>query len=451
MDRRPVSSGSRGRWGSRLGFILAAAGSAVGLGNIWKFPYITGEYGGGAFVLVYLLCIMVVGLPLMYSELIIGRRGGKDVLGAIRGLTAHQGPAGMAASWFVGILAVGSGFLILSFYSVVAGWAFHFLGVSVKLIPAHVDGAGATFDALTANPVMSTIWHTLFMGLVIAVVARGVHDGIESACKRLMPALIGILVLLLIYVGFRGGLAESAAFLFRPDFGKLSPEAVLEALGHAFFTLSLGMGAMVTYGSYLGSERNVVRDGLAVAILDTAIALLAGPVIFAVVFQANGEPGTGPGLVFVTLPGLFLDMPLGTFFGIAFFVLLIFAAWSSAISLLEVVVAYLTDEHGFARPRATWIIGGLIWAVGVASAVWMPVLDFLDDLTTRYMLPLGGLGIAIAAGWLLRREDRESGLLALGGAGRGLAAVWTFLIRFVTPVLVLLVILFKMGALPFGK
>jgi len=441
------SESRRGLWGSRLGFILAAAGSAVGLGNIWKFPYITGEYGGGAFVLVYLACVALVGFPLMYAELIIGRRGQGSALGSIKALTKGEGVAAQDLSEFTGTMAVASGFLILSFYSVVAGWAIHFLWVSMDLIPLSPEGAGTTFGHLAGDWRLSTLWHTIFMGLTIGVVSRGVHEGIERACSRLMPALVGILCVLLVYVGVTGGLVRSFEFLFRPDFSKLSGEAVLEALGHAFFTLSLGMGAMITYGSYLQDDRTVVRDGLAVAVLDTVIALMAGLVIFAVVFAANGNPAAGPGLVFVTLPDLFAKMPGGEFVGMAFFFLVIFAAWSSGISLLEVVVAYFMEQHSMSRARASWLLGGLIWLAGIGSAVWSPVLDFLDNLTTRYMLPLGGLVIAIIAGWLLRREDREAGFLALGSSGPALALVWTVTIRFVTPVLLVAVILAKMGVL----
>ncbi len=447
MDRGPDSPKPRARWGTRLGFVLAASGSAVGLGNIWKFPYITGEYGGGAFVLVYLGCILLIGLPLMYSELIIGRRGGKDVLGALRALTRHRGPGGRILSVLTGTLAVGSGFFILSYYSVVAGWAIHFLVVSLGITSRSPDGAEATFLALVGSSALSVLWHSVFMLLVIGVVARGVHEGIEFLCSRLMPALVGILLLLLVYVGLTGGLALSVEFLFRPDFSKLSGEAILEALGHAFFTLSLGMGAMVTYGSYLKRDTYVVRDGVTVAVLDTVIALLAGMVIFSVVFAAGMEPGAGPGLVFVTLPDLFLDMPGGTLFGVAFFFLLLFAAWSSGLSLLEVVVAYFVDEHGFSRTAASWLFGALIWGLGLGSAVSGDFMDFFDNLTTRYMLPLGGLIIAVIAGWLLRPADREAGFLSLGDAGTPLARAWTLIIRFVTPILVLVVLLAKMGIL----
>ncbi|MDG2306208.1 MAG: sodium-dependent transporter [Candidatus Binatia bacterium] len=439
------TSAGRGGFQTDLGFVLAAAGSAVGLGNIWKFPYITGEYGGGAFVLVYLGCIALVGLPLLYAEMIIGRRGGKDVLDSMSTLTAQTGMPGALASWGVGLLAVGSGFFILSFYAVVAGWAVHFVALSLGILSADPAGPEATFAALAGNGPLSAWWHTVFMVLVVFVVAGGVQSGIERACRILMPALMVILLLLLVYVGITGGLGASLSFLFRPDFSKLSADAVLEALGHAFFTLSLGMGAMVTYGSYLKSDRHVVRDQLAVAFLDTGIALIAGLVIFAVVFSMGAEPGAGPGLVFITLPDLFAKIPGGSVVAVSFFVLLVFAAWSSGISLLEVVVALAIDRFGWNRRTASIGFGLLIWGLGLPSAFSGEFLDFMDNLTTRYMLPVGGLLIALSAGWLLTKEDREAGFRALPGGAPALASAWTFTIRFVTPVLVLLVILNGIG------
>ena len=435
----------RAQWGSRLGFVLAAAGGAVGLGNIWKFPYIAGEYGGGAFVLFYLLCIAIVGMPLMYAELIIGRRGGKDPLGSLRELTKSS-PAGPVLSWVAGLMSVAGGFLILSFYSVVAGWAIHFLMVSLGVIAMAPEGAEATFGALASSGPMSALWHTVFMIITIIVVAQGIQKGIERACSILMPTLIGILLILLVYVGVTGGLGDSLTFLFRPNFADLTPGGMLEALGHAFFTLSLGMGAMITYGSYLAKDSHVLRDGVAVAILDTAIALLAGTVIFAVVFAAGKEPGAGPGLVFVTLPDLFQSMPGGGFFAVAFFFLLIFAAWSSAISLLEVVVTFFVDETKMSRTAAAWGLGLVTWGLGMAVAFNGALLDFLDNLTTRYMLPGGGLVIALIAGWMLSKQDREAGF----SGANVLAAGWTFIIRFITPVAVALVLLQKMGVLQLG-
>ena len=439
----------RGLFATRFGFIMAAAGSAVGLGNIWKFPYITGEYGGGAFVLVYLGCILLVGLPLMYAELIIGRRGGKDVLGAIRDLVGEKGEAAEDLASLTGLMAVVTGFLILGFYSVVAGWAIHFFFISLDLIPMGASGEEA-FGAMFANDWVEFAWHSLFMILTITVVSRGVQGGIERATKRMVPLLVAILLGLLVYVCFTGGVGKSLAFLFKPDFSKLTGDAWMEALGHSFFTLSLGMGAMVTYGSYLKDDGRVVRDGVLVALLDTFIALLAGVVIFAVVFDAGEEPVKTVGLVFMTLPDLFATMPGGKLVSASFFLLLIFAAWSSAISLLEVVVAWLVDEHGVRRGVAATVTGVLIWGLGVVCLHTPAVFDFLDNLTTKFMLPIGGLLIAIAAGWLVTKKDREAGFVALGDRGPMLALCWTWTIRVVTPLLVLLVILHGMDMLPWG-
>lgn len=482
MSSEKMTTGSaqpaRGGFATNFGFILAAAGSAVGLGNIWKFPYITGVYGGGAFVLVYLGCIALVGLPLMYAEMIIGRRGGKDILGAMRSL-AGDSIAGKILSTLTGGLGILAGFLILSFYAVVAGWSLNFLMISLSAIPGTDLAASTNFESIAGSGWMSAFWHTLFMGMTIMVVVGGIHGGIEKLCNILMPTLFVILFGLLGYVFFehREGLNSSLAFMFQPDFGKLSGEAVLEALGHAFFTLSLGMGAMVTYGSYLQSDRNVIRDGVAVAFLDTLIALLAGVVIFAVVFSFGHDAGAGPGLVFATLPSMFVQMPGGAIISSIFFLLLVFAAWSSAVSLLEVVVAYFVDERGWSRKTATWSMGGLIWLLGLASAVtitssmssptefvagvrensadlwnWVRsnppnVLDMLDNLTTRYMLPIGGLLIAIGAGWFIPKEDRNAGYEQLGALGRPLSMIWLVTIRFITPLLVIAVILHKMEVL----
>jgi len=438
---------SRGGFASNIGFILAAAGSAVGLGNIWKFPYVTGVYGGGAFVLVYLGCILLIGLPLMYAELIIGRRGGKDVLGALRALTKSKSIAGKVLSYLTGFMSIASGFLILSFYAVVAGWAVHFLAVSLGVVPGAELGVKGVFASVAGSPMLSSVWHTVFMVMTIGVVVAGIHGGIERICKILMPLLVVILLGLLVYVGMTGGLNQSLAFLFKPDFSRLTGKAVLEALGHAFFTLSLGMGAMVTYGSYLKNEKHVIRDGVAVAALDTVIALLAGTVIFAVVFSGGLDAAAGPGLLFQTLPQLFVNMPGGTVVAVLFFLLIIFAAWSSAVSLLEVVVAYFVDERGWSRKKATWTMGGAIWAVGLASACSGAVLEALDKLTTMCLLPVGGLLIAIAAGWMLTKNDRDAGFATLGRMSPVLSVTWTLTIRFITPVLVLIVILAKIGVI----
>jgi NSS family neurotransmitter:Na+ symporter len=440
-----AANNTRGSFGSNLGFILAAAGSAVGLGNIWKFPYIVGEYGGGAFVLVYLAAVLAIGLPLMYAELVIGQRGKRSPIGAIRALTASH-PLGAFFSWVGGGLAVATPFVIFCFYSVVAGWAIHFLALALGLIGGTGD-AGEDFAKLQASAGFSLTWLTLFLGMSLAVVLGGVKEGIERASKVLMPTMFAILIGLLVYVGSTFGLSDSASFLFRPDFAKLSGEAVLEAVGHSFFTLSLGMGIMITYGSYLVDERSIIRDGVAVAVLDTVLALMAGLVVFAVVFAMGKEPQAGPGLVFVTLPDLFARIPGGSAVGIAFFSMLVFAAWTSTISGIEVLTSTLVDEFGLSRKATTAIVGGSLWLGGVACALWPAILDAADQITTNYMLPVGGILVGVISGWVISKSDREAGFEGWGSASRVPAIIWTWCARLVAPIGVAVVILWKVGVL----
>jgi len=440
-----MSNSTRGSFSSNLGFIFAAAGSAVGLGNIWKFPYITGEYGGGAFVLIYLACLLIVGLPLMYAELVIGQRGKLSPVGAIRKLTAGS-PLAPVLAWGTGGLGVATAFIGLSLYSVVAGWALHFLALSAGVLDTSGDSS-QDFGLLTGSAALSVGWHTLFMVLTVGVIIGGVNSGIERVTKILMPALFAIMLGLLVYVGVTFGLGKSASFLFRPDFSKLSGDAVLEALGHSFFTLSLGFGAMISFGSYLKDERAIVRDGVVVAILDTVLALVAGLIIFGVVFAMGKEPEAGPGLVFVTLPDLFASMPGGTAVAVAFFFMLVFAAWSSAIAIFEVVTATIVDEFKLSRTATALIAGASIWAAGVACAVWPAVLDYGDQLVTNYMLPLGGVLIAIVASWIVSKSDREAGFAAFGRSGAAAALLWTWCTRIVTPITVVIIILWQVGVL----
>ena len=437
-----------GQWSSRGAFILAATGSAVGLGNIWKFPYITGENGGGAFVLVYLLCIAVVGIPVMMSEIMLGRRGKQSPIHIMRTLAqeAHSGNHWQIVGWS-GVLA---GFLILSFYSVIAGWALSYVVEAISGNFTEITGAqsGELFTGLLSNPGTQLFWHTLFMVITMFVVARGVKEGLEYAIRLLMPTLF---VLLLILVGFAmnsGGFVQGLHFLFDPDFSKISTEGVLTALGHAFFTLSLGMGAIMIYGAYLPDSVSITKVTLTVALADTVVALLAGMAIFPIVFANGLEPGAGPGLIFQTLPVAFGAMPGGVLFGTLFFVLLVFAAWSSAISIIEPVVAWLVETKGWSRNRAALSSGGVTWALGIASVLsfnlwsevkWMDktIFDLLDYLTANIMLPLGGLLIALFAGWVMNQNHSRGELgLALEGYQR-----WQWLIRYVTPVAIVLVFL----------
>lgn len=446
-----------GQWSSRWIFILAATGSAVGLGNIWKFPYITGENGGGAFVLVYLVCIALVGVPIMVAEIMLGRRGRQSPLNTMKTLAQE---AGKSAHWrWAGAMGIASGFLILSFYSVIAGWAvfYVFRAASGAFTGASADDISALFGDLLADPLALLGWHTLFILMTVGVVARGVKSGLEQAVRYLMPGLFILLVVLVGYAMSTGAFDRGIEFLFAVDFSKLKAESVLTAMGHAFFTLSLGMGAIMIYGSYLPQNASIGASAITIALADTAVALLAGMAIFPIVFANGLEPGSGPGLVFQTLPLAFGQMPGGVIFGTLFFVLLVIAAWSSSISIVEPVVAWLVENHGFSRVSACGISGGVSWLLGIGTILsfnyWADVKVFfgytffeaIDKLTANIMLPLGGLLIAIFAGWVIKRADVEEELAVKNAT---LFNIWYFTTRYITPALVVVVFLHAVGLFP---
>ncbi|MGO1502781.1 MAG: sodium-dependent transporter [Marinobacter sp.] len=444
------SNAKRGLWSSRLAFILAATGSAVGLGNIWKFPYVTGENGGGAFVLVYLLCIAAIGLPIMMAEVLIGRRGGRSPVNSLRQIAKQQGlnPAWRA----VGAVGVLAGFLILSFYSVIGGWAVSYVGTAAsgQLAGQSADAIGAIFSDLLADPATLLMWHTLFMALVVLIVAKGVRAGLERAVSILMPALFLLLLTVVGYAMTTGEFGRAVSFLFQPDFSKLTTSGVLVALGHAFFTLSLGMAVMMAYGSYLPKNISIAKTSIAVCIMDTCVALLAGLAIFPIVFANGLEPAAGPGLIFQTLPLAFGQMPMGSLFGTLFFVLLIFAAWTSGISLLEPIVEWLEEQKNMNRTRSALAAGFVCWALGIASILslnlwsdfaplgWIGMLegktifDLLDFFTANILLPLGGLLVAVFAGWVMSRKAMESEL----ALSQPMFRLWYITVRYITPVAV---------------
>ena len=458
-------SSIHGQWSSKFVFILAATGSAVGLGNIWKFPYITGDNGGGAFVLVYLLCIAVIGVPIMMAEVMLGRRGRQS---PINTMTTLAREAGASPFWkWIGWMGVIAGFLILSYYSVIAGWALAYVFRAAGGAFTGVGGEEVQrmFSRLVSDPERLLAWHTLFMVMTTAVVARGVRSGLEKAVRILMPLLFAILVILVGYAMNTGHFEQGLRFLFRPDFSQLSADGVLIAMGHAFFTLSLGMGAIMVYGSYLPEKASIAGTTFTIALLDTLVAILAAVAIFPIVFANGLEPGAGPGLIFQTMPIAFGQMPGGILFGTLFFVLLVFAAWTSAISLIEPAVAWLVENHGYRRLTAAILVGVLSWCLGLLTVFsfnllenFMP-LGFLagfqdktffglfDYLTANIMLPLGGLLIAIFAGWVLQREASVDELrLGDGLLYRG----WYYLIRYLTPLAVGLVFLDVTGLLDIG-
>ena len=455
-----------GSWSSRLAFVLAATGSAVGLGNIWKFPYIAGEHGGGAFVLVYLVCIAIIGIPIMMAEVMLGRRGRQSPINTMRTLAAE---AGADPRWaWLGWAGVAGGFLILSYYSVIAGWAlaYVFRAGSGMFTGVTADGVASIFNALVTDPERLLAWHTIFMVMTMIVVARGVRSGLEQAVRYMVPALFVILILLNGYALAEGSYDLGLRFLFDADFSKIDANGILIAMGHAFFTLSLGMGAIMVYGSYLPEHASIARTSITISFLDTLVALLAGMAIFPIVFANGLEPGAGPGLIFQTLPIAFGHMTGGALFGTLFFVLLVFAAWTSAISLIEPAVAWLVENRGMTRVHASVLAGIVTWVFGLLTVfsfnlwadfkpmAWLDVFrdatlfDLLDYLTANIMLPLGGLFIALFAAWVMKRDDSLEELdMGDGPAYR----LWRFLVRYVTPVAVLIVFLNVTGLVDFGR
>lgn len=434
------------QWSSRMGFVLAATGSAVGLGNIWKFPYMIGQSGGAAFVLVYLGCIALIGLPILVAEWMIGRRGQKNPINTMTEVAVRNG---RSRNWaVVGFTGVLGAFLILSFYSVIGGWALSYMGDAVTGTFSGMgkDEVGNAFTAFLANAGSLLTWHTVFMLLTVGVVAMGVSGGLERASKLLMPAL-GVLLLGMVgYGATTGGFGAAADYLFNPDWSKLNGQVVLAALGHAFFTLSLGMGIMMAYGSYLGEDVDLLSTARTVVLMDTVIAIAAGMAIFPIVFANGLDPAAGPGLIFVTLPIAFGAIPGGVALGTIFFLLLTFAALTSAISLLEPVVELVEERTPLNRIGATVVAGLATWALGIAALlsfnVWSDVLifglnifDLLDQLTSKFLLPLTGLGGIVFAAWCLDQDSvrRELGLGATG------FSVWQIVTRYVAPIGVLVV------------
>jgi len=455
-----------GQWSSRMTFILAATGSAVGLGNIWKFPYITGENGGGAFVIVYLICIAAIGVPIMMAEIMLGRRGRQSPINTMSVLATE---ANRRQVWvLLGWLGVVAGFLILSYYSVIAGWALSYVFRSASGVfnGATADGVSSIFTTFISNPESVLAWHTIFMIVTMIIVSRGVKHGIERAVTYLMPSLFVLLAVLLFYSASTGYFSQGIDFLFTPDFSKLTPASILVAMGHAFFTLSLGMGAIMVYGSYLPKNTSIAKSSMIIALADTAVALLAGMVIFPIVFANNLEPGVGPGLIFKTLPIAFGQMEAGILVGTLFFILLVFAALSSSISLIEPAVAWLVENKNMSRVLASVWCGLVTWLVGIGTVlsfnIWSEktwsmrgfgvtlfenktFFDTLDGLTANVMLPLGGLFIAIFAGWLMKVESSKKELSTYE-TGYNL---WLLLVRVVAPIAVMVVFLNVIGVVKF--
>lgn len=400
-------------WSNRWLFVLAAAGSAVGLGNIWKFPYIAGENGGGAFVLIYLVCVFLVGIPIMISEVMLGRSGRASPINSMRKLAKL---AGRSQKWsIVGWLGVLAGFMILSYYAVIAGWALNYVLLTAQgtFVGASAELATTTYNEFLADPLQLIFWFTLFMALTVWIVGKGVTKGLEAAIRWFMPMLFLLLIALLIYAINSEGFDAGLAFMFDLKFEAVSAETWLLAMGQAFFTLSLGMGAMMAYGSYVPENANIGSTVIIIALLDTAVAVAAGLAIFPIVFANGLEASQGPGLMFVTVPLAFGQMGMGTIFGTVFFLLVSFAAITSAISLTEPALAYLVEEYNAKRKRVAVSLGVICWILGLGSVfsfnIWstsyivgeMNFFTFVDYVSQNIMLPLGGLLITLFAVWAI--------------------------------------------------
>lgn len=435
-------------WGQRGSFILAATGSAVGLGNIWKFPYITGENGGGAFVLMYLGFVATIGIPIMMAEILMGRRARANPIIATQELCKQ---AGAHKAWSgLGWMGVIAGLIILSFYTVIAGWTLEYslLAIEGKFTGLDGDSSNALFNSLLADSGKVLQWHTVFTLMTVTILALGVTRGLESSVRWMMPLLFLLLFVLLGYAIKEGDFETSLRFMFSFKLEDISWEGALVAMGHSFFTLSLGMGAIMAYGSYMPSNQSVGSTVLIVATLDTLVALIVGVALFAFVFATPGiSPGAGPGLMFVTLPVAFGNMGAGTIISTVFFVMVMLAAWTSTISLLEPGVAYLNERFGVSRIIASLLLGFIAWALGLGSVYsfndWADVqvlwgknfFDSMDFVATNIMLPLGGMLIALFVGWKLRDEII---LHDLKFEAAWIFRFWRPVLKYLSPIAVLL-------------
>ncbi|MCB0489134.1 MAG: sodium-dependent transporter [Cyclobacteriaceae bacterium] len=451
-----VSSDNRGQWGSKFGFIMAAAGSAVGLGNIWRFPYITGQNGGGAFVLVYIACVLLIGVPLLFTEMGLGRFTKKSTIGAFKDTGAGAFWMGAGA-----ILALGVSFFVLSYYGVIAGWTIGYIFKSLA-------GTAAGFEAFAANGAMSIGLLAFFMVLTILIVLGGVSGGIEKAAKILMPILFALIFVVAIRSLLLEGAMAGVEFYLKPDFSKITPNSILAALGQAFFSMSIGWGIMITYGSYLPKDSNLVESGVWVGLMDTGIALLAGFMIFPAVFAFGKSPEAGPTLVFQVLPDIFSTMPGGHIIGALFFLLLMVAALTSSISMLEVPASYFIDEKKWSRKKSAWVVGIAAFLFGVPSALshgasdtftnmsislpWTDAIigfqNIVDYFFGTFFIVVVALTTCVYVAWKLPINniisELDQGSPAFK-AGNFASNAFVFFIRYVCPTVILLVLLNMMG------
>ncbi|EGQ24096.1 MULTISPECIES: sodium-dependent transporter [Sporosarcina] len=429
----------REQWTSKIGFILAAAGSAIGLGAIWKFPYMAGTNGGSVFVLLFIICTLLIGLPILLAEFVIGRRGQADAVTSLKKLSTGRNWA------WVGWMGLASSFIILSFYSVVGGWILSYLARAFTFNLGELD-YGELFDSIIANPVEVLLAQALFMGLTIWIVQSGIRGGIERASRWIMPLLFLSFIVLAIRSLTLEGAMEGVRFLFVPDWSYFNGTTFLVALGQAFFSLSVGVTAMMTYASYLSKEEKLGQSAFNVSILNIGISILAGLVIFPAVFALGHSPAAGPGLIFVILPAIFNEIPFGAVFLIIFFLLMLFATITSSIAMLEIVVSTGIRNKHDRRRRASWVFGGLIFLVGIPSALSFGLLsdvnvfgntifDFADLLTSRIAMPIGALAVSLFAGFILTKEDTAEELRM----NSALHSLWKVIVRYFAPLAIVVI------------
>jgi NSS family neurotransmitter:Na+ symporter len=445
-DQKP-----RDQFKSQLGFVFAAAGSAVGLGNIWRFPYMTGTNGGGVFVLLYLVCILLIGASLLLVEFTIGRHGKSNAIDS-------YGKIRKGAKW-IGFLGFFSAFIFLSYYSVVSGWTvFYSIQSFFGLNGLAPDQMGNFFGAFISDPIKPLIYHAIFMALTVFIIIKGISQGIEKYTKIMMPMLFVLLIILVFRSLTLPGAWEGIKWYLTPDLSEVTAGVWIAALGQVFFSLSVGMSGMVTYASYLNKSENLPKTAIIVSLMDSAVALLAGLIIFPAVFSFGMEPGAGPGLVFITLPAVFAQMPLGSLFSFMFFVLLAIACLTSSISILEMPVSFLIEKRSMTRKTASLVVGAIAYVMGIAVSfsfgIWGDVtffgkgiFDLFDYFGSNISLPLGGLAAAILVGWFWGEKDAVAEVSNGGQIQSGIIKVWFPLVKYVVPVVIVLIFLSNLGIL----
>lgn len=437
-------------WSSNYVFLLASIGSTVGLSNIWKFTYLAGENGGGAFVLVYILSLVIMGVPILAAEMVIGKRGGHSMVGTLQTLHTTDG---LSKHWkYFGWVAMITVFLILSFYCVIAGWTLDYTVSSIAGLLNHLDknSASTFYYTLLDSPFRMMLGQGIFVLATTWIVAKGVQDGLEKSIGWMMPTLFAILLALVVYGMIFGKFSEAFRFLFSPDFSKITPAVVLAAFGQAFFSLGIGVGVMLTYGAYMPAKTNVLRSAVIIAFSDGAASMLAGLAIFPIVFQYGLSPAEGPGLIFMTLPISFSEIPGGGFIGAFFFLLLFFAALTSSISLLESIISHFEETMHYSRAKITWVAGGLLWLIGLATVFsfnyWKDfsplgfidyfkgktIFGLIDYFGSNILMPLGGILMALLAGWLLHKAKTAEAMNVHSSAQ---LTLWFALIKYVVPII----------------